>query len=318
MKRIFAAFTTTFLTILICTAAVDAKTLIPGGQVIGLQLEDNTVTVAGFDESLGGAARAAGMAPGDRIVSVDGTPVKCVADVREALEKSDGTVDISLMRGGKAKRLTVAPAATAQGPKLGVYLRQGTTGLGTVTYYAPDTGTYGALGHGVNCADGSLLQMHNGSVYEASVFSVKRGATGTPGQLLGQLTNNLRVGTVEKNTAQGVFGKISQTVKDEPLPTGDACVGSAVIRSTVGGEGLREYSVEILKIYPNNTDRTRNMLLRVTDSDLLQKTGGIVQGMSGSPLVQDGKLIGAVTHVLVNDPTMGYGIFIENMLDAAG
>ena len=317
MKKFCGRFFAAVLIIILCAAAVSAATLVPGGQVIGLQLEDDTVTVAGFHEQLGDAAKAAGMAAGDRIVAVDGVPVKCVADVRQALERSDGTVDISFLRGGKAKRLTMAPAATEQGPKLGVYLRQGTTGLGTVTFYEPDSGRYGALGHGVNSADGALLKMNSGNVYEAAIFSVKKGAVGTPGQLLGQLTKASAVGTVEKNTIQGVFGKLEQPFREEPLPVGGAAVGSAVIRSTVGGEGLREYSVEILKIYPNGGDRTRNLLLKVTDKTLLEKTGGIVQGMSGSPIIQNGKLVGAVTHVLVNDPTTGYGIFIENMLDAA-
>ncbi len=317
MKRFFTGITASFLSILLCAAAVSAKTLIPGGQVIGLQLQDDTVTVAGFHEDLGAAAKSAGIAAGDRILAVDGAPVKSVADIRKALQTSDGTVDISLMRGEKTKHLTFAPAVTADGPKLGLYLRQGTTGLGTVTYYEPDSGSYGALGHGVNSADGGLLQINSGSVYEANVFSVKKGACGAPGQLLGQLAKVNSIGTVEKNTTQGVFGKLTKKDYEEPLPTGQAAVGNAVIRSTVGAEGLQEYSVEILKIYPNSGDRTRNMLLRVCDDRLLSTTGGIVQGMSGSPIIQNGHLIGAVTHVLVNDPTTGYGIFIENMLDAA-
>ncbi len=304
--------------IILCVGVVSAATLIPGGQVIGLQMDDNTVTVVGFHEMLGDAAKAAGLTAGDKIVAVDSVPIKCAADVRQVLEKSDGKVELSIMRGGKTKCLYLAPAVTQQGPKLGVYLREGTTGIGTVTFYQPESGRYGALGHGVNSYDGKLLQLHGGSVYEAEVFSVKKGASGTPGQLLGKLSKIISVGTIEKNTAQGVFGKLTEEIKEEPLPVGEATVGNAVIRATVNGEGLQEYSVEILKIYPNSADRTRNILLKVTDQALLSTTGGIVQGMSGSPLVQDGKLIGAVTHVLVNDPTMGYGIFIENMLEAAG
>jgi stage IV sporulation protein B len=317
MKNIFERFLALALTIIVCAGAASATTLIPGGQVIGLRLEDDTVTVAGFHEVLGDAAKSAGISTGDRIVAVDGTPIKSVADVRQALEQSDGTVDISFLRDGKAKCVTIAPAATDQGPKLGVYLRQGTSGLGTVTFYDVDSDRYGALGHGVNSTDGSLLKLHSGNVYEAEIFSVKKGAAGAPGQLLGQLTKAVSVGTVEKNTNRGVFGTIADHAWEEPLPIGEACVGNATIRSTVDAENLREYSVEILKIYPNGADKTRNLLLRVTDRELLQKTGGIVQGMSGSPIIQDGKLIGAVTHVLVNDPTTGYGIFIENMLDAA-
>ena len=270
------------LVIIVCAGAVSATTLVPGGQIIGLQLEDDTLTVAGFHEQLGGAARSAGLETGDRLVAVNGMPVKCVADVHKALQNAGETVNVSVMRGGKTKRLCVAPAKTQQGVKLGVYLRQGTTGLGTVTFYDPNTDKYGALGHGVNSTDGSLLQMHRGSVYEASVFSVKKGAAGKPGQLLGQLIQTDAMGTVEKNTAQGVFGRLEQGIRDEPLPVGDAQVGSAMIRSTVGSFGPREYSVEILKIYPNGTDRTRNMLLKVTDAELLANTGGIVQGMGVS------------------------------------
>lgn len=282
MKKLCGRFLAAALIIILCAGAVSAATLVPGGQVIGLQLEDDTVTVAGFHEVLGDRAKAAGLTPGDRILSVDGIPIKSVDDVRQALETSDGNVEISLMRSGKTKHLKLAPAATNQGPKLGVYLRQGTTGLGTVTFYDPHSGNYGALGHGVNGPDGSLLQLHSGSVYEAAVFSVKKGAVGAPGQLLGQLTKSVSVGTVEKNTAQGVFGQLTHKIREEPLPVGDATVGSATIRSTIGSEGLREYSVEILKIYPNSKDRTRNLLLKVTDAQLLQTTGGIVQGMGVS------------------------------------
>lgn len=309
--------------IIICLCATSAgavTTLVPGGQVIGLQLQDDTVTVADFDQTLGQAARVAGLAKGDRILQIDQTPVRSAADVRNALTRSDGQVNISILRGTKAKTITLHPAVTEDGPRLGVYLRQGMAGLGTVTYYDPNTNSFAALGHGVNCSDGGLLQVKAGNVYPAHVFSVKKGKCGEPGQLLGSLTDTASLGTVEKNTEQGVFGISDAMQPDTALPVAKASevkTGSATIRSTVNGTALREYSVEILKIYPNTSGRTRNMLIKVTDPQLLSATGGIVQGMSGSPIIQDGKLIGAVTHVLVNDPTTGYGIFIENMLDAA-
>ena len=319
MRKICASILA-FITIIICAVSVSAATLIPGGQVIGLQLEDTTVSVAGFHENFGDTARSAGLKEGDRILSVDGKQIASVEAVRDALKCSDGQVQIGILRGGKTKKITVAPVATAEGPKLGVYLRQGTSGLGTVTYFDPDTGTFGALGHGVNDGSGSLLKMDSGSVFDARVMSVKKGKVGAPGQLLGQLTKAECMGVLQKNTIRGVFGKLQTPIKDEPLPIGSETEiheGAATIRCTVEGEALREYSVEIIKIYPNSGDRTRNLLLKITDKDLLAVTGGIVQGMSGSPIIQDGKLIGAITHVLVNDPTMGYGIFIENMLDAA-
>lgn len=321
MKKFSCRTAILFLLIIICaTSASAVKTLIPGGQVIGLQLQDGTVTVVALDEELGDAAKAAGLAPGDRILRIDETEVRCAQDVRTALAQSDGQVALSVQRGTKTKSLMLSPALTEGGPKLGVYLRQGTTGLGTVTYYDPGTKQLAALGHGVVCQSGELLPMNTGSVYDAQIFSIKKGVPGTPGQLLGSLTDTAPLGALEKNTEQGVFGKADSAICGDALPVAGSeqvRTGSAVIRSTVDGKNLREYSVEILKIYPNSGNRTRNMLLKVTDPALLAATGGIVQGMSGSPIIQDGKLVGAVTHVLVNDPTTGYGIFIQNMLDAA-
>ena len=311
------------LLLIICvlaTPAAAATALVPGGQVVGLQLQNGSVTVADFDETLGAAAKRAGLCKGDRILQVDRTPIRSAQDVRNALQNCDGQVNIRVLRGDKTKTLTLRPTETKDGHRLGVYLRQGMSGLGTVTYYDPSTGKFAALGHGVNDPDGKLTHVETGAVYAAHVFSVKKGKAGEPGQLLGALTDETPLGKVKKNTEQGVFGKADDLETDTPLPVAKACdvkTGAATIRSTVNGEQLQEYSVEILKIYPNTQVRTRNMLIKITDRELLAATGGIVQGMSGSPIIQDGKLIGAVTHVLVNDPTMGYGIFIENMLDAA-
>ncbi len=321
MKKFANRFAFLFLTIFLLTPRADAATeLIPGGEVIGLQLSDNTVTVTAFDETLGAAAEAAGLKPGDRILSIGGTAVACAEDVRSALMTADGPVDIRVQRESKTKTLSVTPVATSDGPRLGVYLKQGTSGLGTITYYDPATGTFAALGHGVNNKNGTLLQLRTGSFYPAQIYTVKKGAVGDPGQLMGSVTDSTALGTIAKNTAQGIFGNTQENIRGKALcvaPADAVHTGQATIRSTVCGDQVREYSVEILKIYPNTAGRTRNMLLKVTDPDLLTATGGIVQGMSGSPIIQDGKLVGAVTHVLVNDPTTGYGIFIENMLDAA-
>ena len=321
MKKMILRSAFIILLILTLTAPVSAATLlIPGGQVIGMQLEDNTVTVMAFDGELGRAAEAAGLKKGDRILSVDKTTVRNAQDIRKALENCGKTVTLSVLREGKTKKITFSPPRTADGVRLGVLLRQGTTGLGTVTYYDPDKGQFGALGHGVNAASGTLLQLSRGSAYRATIQSVKKGKIGDPGQLLGAVEDPEPLGSIQKNTQQGVFGTGSPGTKAQPLPVAEpetVHTGDAVIRSTVADNALGEYSVKILKIYPNTPGKTRNLLLQVTDPALLNATGGIVQGMSGSPIIQDGKLVGAVTHVLVNDPTMGYGIFIENMLNAA-
>ena len=293
-----------------------AKMLVPVGQVVGLELKNETVTVAAFDQKLSAEAEKAGLKVGDKILKVNGQAVHSVTDVRNALDKSDGTVQLLVRRGQKTETLQLQPAITPEGPRLGVYLKQGITGVGTVTWYDPATGKFGTLGHGVN--DGNnLLQMTGGSAYEASVVSVRRGVIGKPGQLMGAIQDSQPLGTLYKNTEQGVFGTNRIGWEGEALPTGQAKAGKAIIRSTVSGNTVQEYSVEILKVYPKAGVSGRNILLRITDPALLEITGGIVQGMSGSPIIQDGKLVGAVTHVLINDPTMGYGIFIDNMLNAA-
>ena len=275
--------------------------------------------MSGIDDNLGAAAKSAGLQVGDRILSLNGQAVHCPQDIRDALAKSDGTVKLEILRNGKQKSLTFCPAATENGPKLGVYLKEGTTGIGTVTYYNPDNKTFGALGHGVNDPAGKLLTMKTGAIYDAAVLSVRKGKIGTPGQLMGTVTDSDSCGVLSKNTVRGVFGKTAIPAA-EPLPAAaksEVKTGAATIRSTIHGTAMQEYSVEILKIYPNTDASGRNLLIKVTDPQLLDTTGGIVQGMSGSPIIQNGKLIGAVTHVLVNDPTTGYGIFIGNMLDAA-
>lgn len=321
MKKMTVSLTLTLLLAWLLPQSVSAaRLLVPGGEVIGLELGDNTVTIAAFDEETGSSAQAAGLKVGDRITHINGQTICSTGDIRDALNRSDGIIKMKINRSGKEKELQIAPSITSDGPRLGVYLKQGITGIGTVTWYDPDTGAFGALGHGVNDQSGNLLQLRQGTAYEASVVSVKKGRSGTPGQLLGVLNGEEPIGVLKKNTNQGVFGIAQTGWTGEKLPTaatGEIQTGSATILSTVADGVVQEYSVEILKIYSNQRSSGRNMLLRVTDPRLLDTTGGIVQGMSGSPIIQDGKLVGAVTHVLVNDPTTGYGIFIENMLDAA-
>ena len=314
----FAAMALTLFTLVQSVSA--ARLLIPVGQVIGLEIGEEWVTIGGFDAQLGKAAQAAGLQEGDRITKIDGKVIHCPEDVRQALRTSDGDVDISIVRGKAVKELELEPMITEDGPKLGIYLQQGITGVGTVTYYDPDTGVFGALGHGVNDKNGELVAMTQGFAYSAVVDTVKKGRSGDPGQLMGSVTDREPIAVLSKNTLQGVFGQAKVPFTGDALPVAavsEIHTGPAMIRSTIQDGTVREYSVEILKVYPNSDHAGRNMLLRVTDPELLSTTGGIVQGMSGSPIIQGGKLVGAVTHVLVSDPTTGYGIFIDNMLDAA-
>ena len=319
MKRHFSRLSIFFaLLTLLPVKAFAAQRLVPVGQVIGLQLYNDTVTVAAYDDVLGGAAKAAGLKIGDRIVSINDTPITCAEDVRSALDSGGEELNLTVSRGGKQRALTLTPTQTGDGPRMGVYLRQGIAGIGTVTWYDPDTGAFGALGHGV-CDSGGLLKMTRGSAYEAAVTEVKKGRSGDPGQLKGTARSVEPIAPLLRNTAQGVFGVTPRGWRGEAVPVAaysQIHTGEASILAQTSGE-VQEYSVEILKIYPQTRSDCRNFLLKVTDPALLRATGGIVQGMSGSPILQDGQLIGAVTHVLVNDPTAGYGIYIQNMLDAA-
>ncbi len=319
MKRHFFRFYTGLcLCVLLAVQGFAAKLLIPVGEVVGLSLAEGTVTVAAFHETYGAPAREAGIEIGDEILSVDKKPVDSATDLYEALKESHGTVTLELCRAGKTRQVKCAPATTEDGPRLGVYVREGVTGIGTVTYYDPDAKTFGCLGHGISDSRGNLAPMERGWVYEAAVESVKRGRVGEPGQLRGAVSAQSPMGLLSDNTAFGVFGS-GPSWKGEALPVAamdEVRPGKAQILSNISGDTVETFDLEIVKCY-DRPDTGRDMMLKVTDQRLLEATGGIVAGMSGSPIIQNGRLVGAVTHVLVNDPTTGYGIFIENMLDAA-
>ena len=303
MKRFLSAVVLTAALITIIPLETwAAQQLIPVGQIIGLQLRSDTITVVAYDDVLGDCARSAGLKIGDEILQIGETPITCTEDIQKALCSCGEQTRLTVRRGGSISQLEITPRQTEDGPRLGVYLRQGIAGIGTVTFYDPETGLFGTLGHGVSDARGSLLNMTRGSAYEAELLSVKKGKRGDPGQLKGSARSMEDFGTLLRNTPQGVFGISRTGWQGEALPTAEYAQiqpGPAMIRCQVSSEGVREYSVEILKIYPQARCDGRNFLLRVTDPTLLDQTGGIVQGMSGSPIIQDGKLVGAVTHVCV-------------------
>ena len=255
-------FRTVVILLLLCmtvTPALAATELIPVGQVIGLELENGSVTVAGFADP--SPAKDAGVQEGDRIAAVDDVVVTSIEDVRRALQQTKGSAALTICRGKEKRTIRVAPTITEKGPVLGVYLKEGVTGIGTVTFYDPVSGNFAALGHGVNSADGKLLEMKRGNVYKAQVVSVRRGKVGAPGQLVGSVTSAGEAGALQKNTAQGVFGKMEERYSGDAIPVAESKhihTGDAVIRSTVSGDRVQEYSVQILKIYPNSGTEGRN------------------------------------------------------------
>ncbi len=321
MKKI----TILMIVLLLCTVilpfgAMATDMLVPVGQAVGLHIGENKVIIAGFDSVIGIPAQKAGLRVGDQVTHIDGKTVASSEDIGNAMKKAGAIVEVRYLRDGKTRVAQVSPLNTDDGKKLGIYLKQGISGVGTVTWYDPESGRYGALGHGINTSGGQLVPIQEGALYKASVLSVVKGKAGDPGQLLGSMRDKVQIGNIIKNTPQGIFGQAAKGWEGTAVPVADKTeikTGKATIRSTVCGDKVQEYSAEILKIYPTSRGGGRNLLIKITDPELLRITGGIVQGMSGSPIIQNGKLIGAVTHVLVNDPTTGYGIFIENMLDAA-
>lgn len=298
--------------------------LVPVGSTVGIRLDAGGLLVVGFHGEDPSAAKAAGLKKGDVITAVNGVQIDDSDRLKTLLGNCRGEpLDLTVDRNGSRVSLQVTPQQENADYRLGVYLRDSISGIGTVTFYDPETGLYGALGHGVNDTESmTLLPLESGEIMPSSVVSVQRGARGAPGVLKGAFDTGTTLGTVERNTEHGIFGKSRSALSSySVLPVADweqIQTGEAKILANIDQKTVQEYEVEIIRLYPEEQESGRNMLLRVTDPRLLETTGGIVQGMSGSPIIQNDKLIGAVTHVLVNDPTRGYGIFIENMLDAAG
>lgn len=313
-QAVRAAAVLVLAALLICPVGA-ARTVIPGGNTIGMHLQTDGVTVVEFSEK---AAENAGLERGDLICAVNGESVQTVQELTQAVQTERGKpMRLTVRRGEREFGVTLAATKTSEGWRLGVFVRDSINGIGTVTYYDPATGQFGALGHGIS--DGNhLIPLRSGEVMPSLVASVHRGKCGEPGTLQGAVREGSVNGEILENTPQGVFGTMEPMTGEsvEVAKTEQIHTGNAVIRSNVRGTQVEEFSVRIRAIYPDE-ESGRNLLLEVTDPQLLELTGGIVQGMSGSPILQNGKLVGAVTHVLIDDPTRGYGIFIENMLTAA-
>ena len=312
-------------------AASETRTVVPVGRAVGIKLFSDGVMVVGFSEVASDQGRAApardcGLREGDIITHINREEVDTIEEVQAALQQAgDAGLSIRALRDDQTIQFTAhAVRCGSDGQyKLGAWIRDSMAGIGTVTFWDPESGTFGALGHGINDVDtAQLMPLQSGSILYSEVVDVQKGAKGTPGQLQGAFQVNTDLGELWANTGCGVYGRLSDTgLTDglEPVAVtqrSQVKTGPAVIRSNVAGDQVEEYSVEITRIFPEKEGDTRNLMLKVTDPRLLETTGGIVQGMSGSPILQDGKLVGAVTHVLVNDPARGYGILAETMLAA--
>lgn len=306
--------------------------VIPMGRAVGIKLFSDGVMVVGLsevttDEGNSAPAKDCGLQAGDIITHINSEEVDTIEEVYTLLQGLEGDqMTVRAMRGETQVQVTTqaVQCSTDGSYKLGAWIRDSMAGIGTMTFYDPETGCFGALGHGVNDVDTSqLMPLQSGGIMYAEVTDVLKGASGSPGELHGAIEVTQELGDLYANTGNGVFGHLTQeSMTDDLTPIAVATrdeieVGAASILSNIAGNEVTEYQVEVSKIYPDSDSDSRDMMITVTDPALIEATGGIVQGMSGSPIIQNGKIIGAVTHVFVNDPTCGYGISIEEMLETA-
>ena len=301
-------------------AAGTGRSLVPVGHTVGVKLFSRGVVVVRTPES-GTPARACGLKTGDVIEACDGEAVTSTEQFQSLLqEKGTETLELSVSRSGSPLKLSVEPERNEAGVCcIGAWIRDSMAGIGTMTYYDPESGAFGALGHGITDGDtAALLPFGSGAVLSSTVKAVKKGEGGSPGELRGEFDLTADLGALYANTSCGIFGKIGPAcplIQGQALPVGTPQAGKAAILANVAGDEVREYSMEILRCDLQAADG-RELVLSVTDPALTAATGGIVQGMSGSPILQNGQIVGAVTHVLLSDPTKGYGISMETMLKA--
>lgn len=308
----------------------DDTTLLAGGQPFGIKLlmEGVMVTKLGQVKTAEGGiscpAQDAGIRVGDVIRFADGTAVTSNAQLQSIISKGE-SIDLEIVRDGEHLSAELVPVISSGSgkPRGGMWVRDSIAGIGTMTFINKSTGEFAGLGHPVCDSDtGGIVPIHSGEAVPATITDARKGERGIPGELHGSFARGSTYGMITGNDNTGIYGTLTTEAMEEmaencpELPLGcrqEVTEGDAFIYTTVTGDGVKAYSVSIEKV-DLSPDDTRNMVIRITDPELLSITGGIVQGMSGSPIIQNGKLIGAVTHVFVSDPTRGYGIFADTML----
>ncbi|BCN30419.1 SpoIVB peptidase [Anaeromicropila herbilytica] len=302
--------------------------LVPSGMPIGIYVETNGIMVLGTSsiqsrDGLNYEPALNILKSGDYIVGANNTQIHYKEELIKIIQKSKGKdILLKVRRNKEIIKLKIKPIETPTGEyKIGTWIRDNTQGIGTLTFLDPD-GAFGALGHGITDVDTSLLMdINDGAIYTADIMSIVKGKSGQPGEIVGLINKNEedKIGDIKINTNQGIFGKVNQLYHfddNKKMEIGlkqDIKIGPATILCQVE-DSIKEYNIEIVKVELNNQNLSKGMIIKITDKRLLRVTNGIVQGMSGSPIIQDGKLIGAVTHVFIQDSTKGYGTFIENMI----
>lgn len=305
--------------LLLCPILVNAKSVIPGGENIGIYLKDSGVTVIGFYK-VNGIYEKGSLLVGDRIIKVNDQNVETIDELVDTINKEidNDQIDITFLRGNTEYVTTLNLEKVDGVYKTGLYVKDSTTGIGTLTYIDPETMTYASLGHEVvDSSTKERIEIKKGYTFKSVVTSIKKSVDGNPGGKYARFDQKDIYGSVDKNTTVGIYGKYEKELPNKDLievaSMNDIHLGKATILTTLKDNKVKSYEINIKEI--NESSKIKNFYFEITDKKLLKECGGIVQGMSGSPIIQDNKLIGAVTHVITDNVKTGYGIYIETMLN---
>lgn len=305
---------------------IPKTSVVPIGKAIGMKLYTDGVLVVGMSEIEGKRPyENTGIQEGDRIIQINENDIRNTTELMKEVNASKGDkIHIKYIHEEETITTSMKPVKSGEdGYKLGLWVRDAAAGVGTLTFYEPDTKMFATLGHGILDVDTSdLIKIANGELVTTNILNIQKGEKGKPGEIRGTIESGYTLGRITKNTAFGVYGMLdapsylSISTKDaiDVATREEIKTGAAQIICELENGKTQYFNIEIQKVFIGNNEDNKSMLLKVTDEELLDKTGGIIQGMSGAPIVQDGKFIGAVTHVLVNDPSQGYGVFADIML----
>ena len=305
---------------------IPKTTVVPMGNAIGMKLYTAGVLVVGMSEIEGKKPyENSGIKEGDRIIQINQNQIDNTDDLMKAVNRSDGNnISIKYVRDEKTITTSIKPVKNSSNEyKIGLWVRDAAAGVGTLTFYEPSSGMFAALGHGIMDIDtAELIKIANGELVTTNILSINKGTKGNPGEIRGTIEAGHTIGSISKNTKFGVFGTINKTpflntsnINEMQVALREEIkIGKAQIICELENGKKEYYDIEIQRIFINNNKDNKSMLIKVTDKKLLEKTGGIIQGMSGAPIIQNGKFVGAITHVLVNDPSIGYGVFADIML----
>ena len=316
-------FLISFIFIIPINVLAYSKYLIPGGENIGIKVECDGVMVVGFYKVDGKEiAKKAGFKLGDRIISINDNRVHNISELIDNIDRGDDSIIVTygIIRDNKDMKIAMTLNKSKDSSyKTGIYVKDNITGIGTLTYIDPENNTYGALGHEIiDSNTNKLFETKSGNIFSSIITSITKGSITTPGEKNAKLNIKDVYGNISQNKETGIFGKLSRKISDEDsvlvADINEVEIGKAEIITVLNDNKKEKYDIEILSIDKENA--TKNFVIKVVDDDLLNKTGGIIKGMSGSPIIQNGKLIGAITHTIVNNPKKGYGISIIKMLES--